>query len=120
MVLRKSTRFAFNDYYRHSSVTDMLNQLNWQALEKQKDDLSLLMFYKIINQHVDVPCDHILQNPFNFTRSDNRKFLRLPSRIDSFEHFFFPRAIRLWNHLLNPIMKLDVDIDSLIAYSLAN
>ena len=28
MVLRKTTRFVFNDYSRHSSVTDMLNQLN--------------------------------------------------------------------------------------------
>ena len=32
----------------------MLNQLNWQSLEKWRDDLTLLMFYKIINQHVDV------------------------------------------------------------------
>ena len=96
MVLRKTTRFVFNDYSRHSSVTDMLNQLNWQSLKKQRDDLTLLMFYKIINQYVDVPCDHILQN---FTRSGNRKFLHLPSRIDSFKHSFFPRAIRLWNYL---------------------
>ena len=27
---------------------------NWQSLEKRTDDLTLLMFYKIINQHVDV------------------------------------------------------------------
>ena len=110
MVQRKAVRFVFNDYSRHSSVTDMLNQINWQSLEKRRDDLNLLMFYKIINQYVDVLCDHILQN--NFTYSGNRKFLHLPSRIDSFKHSFFPRAIRLWNHLPEHIVKSDVNIDS--------
>ena len=49
MVQRKAAiaRFVFNDYSRHSSVTDMLNQLNWQTLEKQRDDLTLLMLYNI-------------------------------------------------------------------------
>ena len=55
MVQRKATRFVFNDYSRHSSVTDMLNKLNWQSLEKWRNDLTLLVFYKIINQYVDVP-----------------------------------------------------------------
>ena len=72
----KAARFVINDYSRHSSVTDMLNQLNWQSLKKQRDDLTLSMFYKIINQHIDAPCDHILQKPFNFTHSGSRKFLQ--------------------------------------------
>ena len=112
MVQRKAARFVFNDYSRHSSVTDMLNRLNWQSLEKRRDDLTLLMFYKIINQHVDVPYNHILQKPFNFTRSSKRKFLHLPSRIDSFKYSFFPRAIRLWNHLPDHIVETDVNIDT--------
>ena len=120
MVQRKAARFVFNDHSRHSSVTDMLNRLNWQSLEKRRDDLTLLMFYKIINQHVDVPYnhiidniyDHILQKPFNFTRSGNRKFLHLPSRINSFKYSFFPRAIRLWNHLPDYIVETDVNIDT--------
>ena len=90
MVQRKAARFVFNDHSRHSSVTDMLNQLNWQSLEKRRDDLTLLMLYKIINQHIDVPCDYIFQKPFNFNQSGNRKFLHLPSRIDSFKYSFSP------------------------------
>ena len=40
--------------------------------------------------------------------------LHLPSRIDSFKLSFFPRAraIRLWNHLPDHIVKPDVNIDS--------
>ena len=47
MVQRKAARFVFNDYSRHSSITDMLNQLNWQTFEKWRDDLTLLMLYNI-------------------------------------------------------------------------
>ena len=47
----------------------MLNQLDWQSLERQRDDSILvtfegqvpqLVFHKIINQYVDIPCDHTL------------------------------------------------------------
>ena len=56
----KAARFVFSDYSRYSSVIAMLNQLDWQSLERQKDDSILVMFHKIINQCVDIPCDHIL------------------------------------------------------------
>ena len=67
------------------------------------------MFYKIINQHIDVPYNHILQKPFNFTRSGNRKFLHLPSRIDSFK-YFFPQSHQ--NHLPDYIVETDINIDT--------
>ena len=45
------------------------------------------------------------------TRSISRKFLYLPSRIDSHLHLFFLRAIRLWNHLPNHFVETD-DVDT--------
>ena len=60
MIQRKAARFVFNDYSRHSSVTVMLNELDWKSLEKQRDDSILIMFPKIINQYVGIPYDHIL------------------------------------------------------------
>ena len=105
MMQRKAARFVFN-YSRHLSVTVMLNELNWQYLEKRRNDLTLLMLSKIINQHIDVPCNHILQKAFNFTHSSNRKFLHLSSRIDSFKYPFFPREIRLFNHLPDHIVLI--------------
>ena len=42
----------------------------------------------------------------------DRKFLHLPSRIDSLKYSFFPRAIRLWNHLPDYIVETDVNIDT--------
>ena len=107
MIQRKAARLIFNDYSRHSSVTAMLTALDWKSLEKRRDDSTVVMFYKTINQHVDIPYDHILHKVPSTTRSSSRKFLHLPSRIDSFMHSFFPRAIRLWNQLPDHFIEAD-------------
>ena len=105
MIQRKAARFVFRDYSRYSSVTAMLNQLDWQSLERRRDDSILVMFHKIINQFVDIPCDHILHNvPIVATRNS---YIHLPSRIDSFMYSIFPRAIRLWNHLPDHLVETD-------------
>ena len=49
MIQRKAVRFVFNDFARLSSVTTMLEHLGWDPLEKRLDQLTLMMFYKIIN-----------------------------------------------------------------------
>ena len=108
MIQRKATRFVFNDYSRHSSVTTMLNELDWKSLEKRRDDTILVMFHKIINQYVDIPYDHILHEVPSTTRSSSsKKYLHLPSRIDFYMQSFFPRAIRLWNHLPDHLVETD-------------
>ena len=53
----------------HSSVTAMLTALDWKSLEKRRDDSTVVMFYKTINQHVDIPYDHILHKVPSTTRS---------------------------------------------------
>ena len=45
MIQRKAARFVFNDYSRYSSVTTMLNELDWKSLEKRRDDLFLVMYH---------------------------------------------------------------------------
>ena len=59
------------------------------------------------NTPYTVQHDHILHKVPSTTRSSNRKFLHLPSRIDSFMHSFFPRAIRLWNQLPDHFIEAD-------------
>jgi len=107
MVQRKAARFVFSDYSRYSSVSAMLNELDWRTLEKRRDNSILVMLHKIINQYVDIPHNQILHTAPSNTRSNSRKFLHLPSRIDSFKHSFFPGAIRLWNHLPDHLVEID-------------
>ena len=73
---------------------------------KRRDELTLVMFYKIINHQVDIPYDHILQITPSSTRS-NKKYLYLPSIIDSYLNSFFPRAIRLRNSLPDHVVEAD-------------
>jgi len=65
------------------------------------------MLHKIINRNVDIPHLHILQTAPSNTRSSNSNFFHLSSRIDSFKHSFFPRAIRLWDHLPDHYVETD-------------
>ena len=102
MIQRKAARLIFNDYSRHSSVTAMLTALDWKSLEKRRDDSTVVKY-----QHVDIPYNHILHKVPSTTRSSSRKFLHLLSRIDSFKHSFFPRAIQLWNQLPDHFIEAD-------------
>ena len=59
MIQSKAARFVLNNYSRYSSITEMLNELEWKSLEKRRNETILFMFHKIINQYVDVCYDHI-------------------------------------------------------------
>ena len=69
----------------HDTLVLHADMLNWQW---RRDESTLVMFYKIINQYVDIPSDHILHKVPSITRTSYKKFLHLPSRIDSFMYSF--------------------------------
>ena len=54
MSQRKAARFVYNHYSSYSSVTNMLQQLNWESLEHRRIKATIIMFYKIINNIVSV------------------------------------------------------------------
>ena len=66
MIQQKAARFVFNDFARLSSVTTMLELLGWDSLEKRRDQLTLMMLFKIINNLMAIP-----HSP-HFTRSKRR------------------------------------------------
>ena len=55
MVQRRAARYCTNRYHNTSSVTEMLQDLNWKTLELRRTKLQLVMIYKIINDLVDIP-----------------------------------------------------------------
>ena len=105
MLQRNAARFVFNNFSRSSSVSNMLAYLGWDTLEQRRNQLTLLMFYKIIHKLVEVPHQHILTKAPASTRSGTNKFIHLHSKIDSYKFSFFPRAIRFWNSLPNPVIQ---------------
>ena len=46
-VQRRAARFVVNDYRRTSSVTEMLNNLEWESLSDRRQTARLCQFYQI-------------------------------------------------------------------------
>ena len=42
-------RFAMNCYSKYQSVTSMLHQLDWPTLDDRRNQLKLMMMYKVIH-----------------------------------------------------------------------
>ena len=98
-----------NDYSRHSSVTSMINILNWQTLEERRIFSSLIMLYKITNHLVIVDHYYLIpatRKPYNFM---------LPfSKTNYHQNSFFPRTIKHWNALPTDL-KTSVNLSSFTA-----
>ena len=67
MVQRRVVRFIFNDYSYNTSVTSLLNILNWPTLQNHRINLRAMMLYIIINHLIDTPADTLLIHNFSST-----------------------------------------------------
>ena len=76
----------------------MLNNLNWPLLQQRRDIAKVIMFYKIINNLISIPHDHITISPVS-TRGHNLKYIQLAAKSNTYLFSFFSSAIKLWNLL---------------------
>ena len=98
-VQRRAARFVTSDYNRTSSVTVMLDNLNWSTLISRRQTSRLCLLYKIIHNQVDVTLPNYITPATRFTRGHDQKFILPQPRIDAYKFNFFPDSIRLWNSL---------------------
>ena len=99
-VQRRAARWVSDDYSRHSSVTEMYSQLNWNTLESRRLHTRLFMFYKIIHHKVAVPLPPYILHPVRPTRNVHpHSFIQLQPRSDTYKFSFFPATIIYWNNL---------------------
>ena len=100
MVQRRAARYATNRYRNTSSVTDMLENLNWETLETRRTKSQLTKMFKILHGLVDIPADDYLTPASTRTRALHTKKLRqYASSTDALKYSFFPRTITTWNSL---------------------
>ena len=59
---------------RYSSVTTMLTKLNLPTLQQRRQQFKIIMMYKIINNLISVPHEHILAALLFITRGHGTKF----------------------------------------------
>ena len=100
MVQRRAARYTTRRYRNTSSVTDMLESLNWESLQSRRTKIQLTMLFKIINNLVDIPSSTYLTPSRTRTRAAHtQKMLQYHTRTDTFKYSFIPRTIPVWNHL---------------------
>ena len=54
-VQRKAARWVTSSYDRRTSVTKLLNELQWDSLQERHQQQRLVFMYKILNDQVAVP-----------------------------------------------------------------
>ena len=104
MVQRRSARFVLNKKDRYASVTKMMESLGWPSLQSRRTNAKLIMFYKIINDIVDVDIDDNILVPV--TCHYTRGHLMQPyTRVDAYKYSYMPSSIKLWNTLPGDVTK---------------
>ena len=109
-VQHTAAKFVSNIYpkkgkYEHFSITKLLKNINWDSLEKRRQQARLTMAYKVINGHVILEPNMLpkLQNKqplrqCNEARVGSKNQLFEPSsKIDVASHTFFYSTPHLWN-----------------------
>ena len=109
MVQRRAARFVTKRFHNSSSVTDMLDHLQWETLEARRCKLQLTLFYKIMNNTVDIDKTLYLTPTTTKTRaSHSKKYRQIPTTRDCFKYSFFspdlsPSVTNSQHLLLRPL-----------------
>ena len=89
-----------------SSLTDMLQDLDWESLESRRVKIQLTLLFKVIQDLVDIPASAYFTPASTWTRANRTKSLgQISSRSDAYKFSFFPRAIPVWNCLPATVVK---------------
>jgi len=100
-IQRKAARFFTGNYDRTTSVTEMLQDLQWDRLETMRRHARLCILYKMCHGLLDGDWgDYLITNRERRTRgSHDFKFIVSKGHKDIFRFSFFPRTITEWNKL---------------------
>jgi len=96
-----AAHFVTNDFSYYSSVTSMLDQLQWPRLEQRRCFSKLIMFYKIL--HGNLILQHLRTRGHSHHSATPWPF----SRTDTYLNSFPPSAIKLWNSLPNHLTDFE-------------
>ncbi|XP_072175479.1 uncharacterized protein [Diadema setosum] len=96
MFQRRAARFTLNRYHNTSSVTKMLQELDWTTLEQRRKNDRLIMMYKIHNNPTPLSAlDYSIKQATQLTRVSKPHSYQVPYlRTESHRHLFFPRTVR--------------------------
>jgi len=105
-VQRSAARFTCCDFKRTSSVTAMLQKLQWDSLQQRRARSRVLMLYRIRNGLVAIPASAYLHPATTHTRGSETRYRQIQCNTNTYSHTFFPTAICLWSTLPVDVCQL--------------
>ena len=108
MVQRRFARFAVKDFRRDSSVSEMLDKLQWPTLAERRASRKVFTIHRILHNEMDLPQHHHYLVPSPRLHRGNSRQFQIPfARTAVYQKSFFPDSIRLWNALPDEIVNID-------------
>ena len=99
-VQRRAVRFVCNNYRRSTSVSSLINKLNWSSLQERRTIIDLSLFYKIQYNLVALPFPSELSLNTSCTRkSHGMTYNLLPAFVGAYKYSIFGRCLPVWNSL---------------------
>ena len=97
---RSAARFIYNDYRRTTSVTVLINSLVWETLYGRRLLAQSTMFFKIHHGLVNIQMPPSIKPATFIARQDHTLKYTIPDASnDQYKFSFYPRTVRIWNHL---------------------
>ena len=93
-VQRRAARFTKADYHPKHSVTKMLNDLQWQALQERRVHSKVIMLYRIVHHLVAIPASppYLLLPSSDTTRGHQFQFRQHALQNPSLPTQFLPKC----------------------------
>ena len=90
-VQLRAARWATRYYSYTSSVTSMLQGLNWRTLDQRRIDCRLIMVYKVTHELVAIPAsDYLTANLRQSRHIHPLAFVQIPTLKDCYKFTFSP------------------------------
>ena len=105
-IQRGAARFVTNQYDYNTSVSKILQRLDWVPLEERRARSKMILIKRAELDLVKIPTED-LQFKQNNTRRAAHSYVLPRSRTNSHLHSFFPSSVRLWNKLPNDIKDIE-------------
>ena len=98
---RRASRYVTNRYHNTSSVSAMLNHLQWSTLEHRRNLNRITMLYKITNNLIAADPKLYLSPQHSLSTRNNNplQYQIISTRTNYYKYSFSPHAVVLWNSL---------------------
>ena len=114
-IQRRAARWVLHDYNRYSSVTSMLQHLNWPTLETRRQISRLQILHKALHKSIALSVPSYYLPKSKPTRHHHPNYFITPfSATTCHQSSFFSRTIRDWNYLPRTLIDID-NSDSFIS-----